>query len=119
MTLKELCRQFTLNANIEIYDITSGNIVTDFVKANKKLCEGIQVKDVEIRGDVIWVSCIMDELTTYIKAYTSAQILRSYCKAKPTIDDCSKCMFFNSNCGKENRSLKPCLIAGKPQYWNF
>lgn len=54
MTLTELCSQFKEGANIVIYDITSNEAVTDFVRGNKKFCENIPVEHIEIRDDEIY-----------------------------------------------------------------
>ena len=119
MKLKELCSQFTVDANIVIHDVTSDNTVTDFVLANKAICEDIPVEDIEIRDDEIYIFCILGEHTKERIVYEAAQVLRSFCRTKPALDDCAKCMFFNHNYSKENGSKKPCMIAGIPQYWNF
>ena len=119
MTLKELCSQFTVDANIVIQDVTSGKTVTDFVRDNKKICENIPVEKIEIEDDMIYIFCILGEHTKEREVYEAAQMLRSYCQTKPTLDDCAKCMFFNKNYSKENGSRKSCLIAGIPHYWNF
>lgn len=120
MTLKELCSQFTHDANIVIHDITSGKAVTDFVLANKNLCEDIPVENIEIRNDEIYIICIFGVHSTLEREmYEAAKKLCTFCNTKPTLDDCAKCMFFNKNYSKENGSRKSCLIAGIPQYWNF
>ena len=119
MTLKELCSQFTRDANIVIHDVTSDKTVTDFVLANKAICEDIPVEDIEIRDDEIYIFCALVDLSKEREIYEAAKMLRSYCQTKPTLDDCAKCMFFNKNYSKENGSRKSCHIAGIPHYWNF
>lgn len=119
MTLTELCSQFKEGANIIIHDMTSNETVTDFVRDNKKFCENIPVEEIDIVGDNIYIFCIFGELSKDRIVYEAAQTLRSFCQTKPTLDDCAKCIFFNSNFSKENGSRKSCLIAGIPQYWNF
>ena len=119
MTLKELCSQFTVDANIVIQDVTSGETVTDFVRDNKKFCENILVEKIEIKDDEIHIFCALVDISKEREIYEAAQMLRSYCQTKPTLDDCAKCIFYNSNFGKENIPRKSCLIGGIPQYWDF